>query len=93
MLELGEELLDGVQVGRIFWQEEELGAGRTDQRSHDFSFVAAEIIYDDDIAGAECGNENVLDIISETFAIDGAVNKPRSFDRPYSSAVPLFSFL
>ena len=27
VLELGEDLLDGVQVGRVFRQEEQLGAG------------------------------------------------------------------
>ena len=27
VFELGEELFDGVQVGGVFWQEEQLGAG------------------------------------------------------------------
>jgi hypothetical protein len=44
MLELGEHLLDGVQVGRVFWQEEELGAGRTDRRPNELCLVAAEIV-------------------------------------------------
>ena len=31
VLELGKDLLDGVQVGRVFRQEEELGSGGADE--------------------------------------------------------------
>ena len=51
VLELGEDLLDRVQVGRVFRQEEELGAGRADELAHGFALVAAEIVHDDDVAG------------------------------------------
>ncbi len=43
MLELGEDLLDWVQVGGIFGQEEKLGAGRPDRLADGAAFVAAEI--------------------------------------------------
>src|SRR6185312_6895111 len=39
VLELGEDLLDRVQIGRIFRQKEELCANRADECSHDFTFV------------------------------------------------------
>ena len=49
--ELGEELLDGVEVRGVFRQEERLGARRADKLAHGFAFVASEIVHDDDIAG------------------------------------------
>src|SRR2546430_14421807 len=54
VLELGEDLLDGVQVGRVFGQEEELGACRTDELTHDFASVAAEIRSEERRVGKEC---------------------------------------
>ena len=39
MLELGEELLDGVHVRRVFRQEEELGAGLANGRSHGLALM------------------------------------------------------
>jgi hypothetical protein len=47
----------GVQVGRVFWQEEEFGADRTDELANCFAPVAAEIIQDDDIAGSKDGQK------------------------------------
>ena len=49
-LELCEHLFDRVQVGRIGRQEEELDAGRPQELSHAASFVAAEVVDDDDAA-------------------------------------------
>ena len=51
VLELGEDLLDRVQIGRVFRQEEELGAGGADGVAHRLALVAAEIVHDDDVAG------------------------------------------
>jgi hypothetical protein len=39
---LATDLLNGAQVGRIFWKEE-LGPGGADELAHGFTFVAAEI--------------------------------------------------
>jgi hypothetical protein len=39
MLELGEELLDGVEVGAIGRQEEELGAGVADRCADCLCFI------------------------------------------------------
>jgi hypothetical protein len=41
MLELGKDLLDGVQVGRIFRQKDQLGAGRADEPANGFAFAQA----------------------------------------------------
>ena len=44
VLQLGKDLLDRIQVGRVAGQEEQLGAGGADQGAHALALVAAEII-------------------------------------------------
>ncbi len=80
MLELGADLFDGVQVGRVFRQEEELGAGRADELAHHFALMTAEIVHDDDVAFAQRGHEDLLDVCSKAFAIDRPLKKPRRVD-------------
>jgi len=46
VLELGKELFDRVQVGGVFWQEEQLGVDRTDELTNGFALVAAEVVHD-----------------------------------------------
>ncbi len=50
VLQLGEDLLDGIEVGRVFRQEEELGAGGADGVANGSPLVAAEIVHHDDVA-------------------------------------------
>lgn len=57
MLELGEDLFDWVEVGRVFRQEEELGACRTDGPADSMPLVAAEVIHDDDVVRPQGGGE------------------------------------
>ena len=73
VFDLGDDLLDRVQVRRVFRQEEELGAGGANELAHGFGFVAAEIVHDDDVAGMKRGSEDLLDIGPEALAIDWAV--------------------
>ena len=80
MLELGEDLFDRVQVGRVFWQEEELGAGGSDERPHRLAFVATEIVHDDDVTFAQRGQEDLLDIGSKALAVDRPLKQPRCID-------------
>ena len=77
VLELGEDLLDRIEVGRVFRQEEELGASRSDRPSNRCAFVAAEIVHDDDIARLKLRDENLLNIGAEAFAVDWAVEQAR----------------
>ena len=76
VLELGEELLDRIEVGRVFRQEEALGAGLSDGRPHGLALVRAEIVHDDDVAGLEGGHEHGLDIEAEALAVDRPVDEP-----------------
>src|SRR5437763_258057 len=80
VFELGEDLLDGVQVGRVFGQEEELGACRTDELTHDFASVAAEIVHDYDVARTKRRKQNFLYIDPKAVAIDRAIEKPWRLD-------------
>jgi hypothetical protein len=78
--EFGEDLLDGVEVGTVFREEEELGAGGADGAPHGLSFVAAEIVDDDDIARLERRDEDLLDIGEEAVAVDRPVDDAWSGD-------------
>jgi hypothetical protein len=50
-----------------------MGAGIPDSLACGLAFVTAKNIEDDDIAGRECGDQELLDIGAEAFAIDRAV--------------------
>src|ERR1700730_11311098 len=73
VLDLGEDLLDRVQVRRVFRQEEELGTCCANELAYRFGFVTAEIVHDDDVAGTQRGDEDFLDIDPEALAVDGTV--------------------
>ena len=72
-LQLGEHLLDRVQIGAVGWQEEEFGAGRADGASDCRALVTAEIIHDDDVAAVQGRHQEVLDVGQERAAIDRAI--------------------
>ena len=73
VLDLGEDLLDRVQVRRVFRQEEELGAGGADELAYNFGLVTAEIVHDYDVAGMKRGDEDLFDIGPEALTVDGTV--------------------
>jgi len=80
VFELGKDLLDRVEVGRVFRQEQQFGAGRADEPAHGFAFVAAEIVHDDDVARLQGGEENLLDIGLKGRAVDRTVEQPWRVD-------------
>jgi hypothetical protein len=78
--QLGEHLLDGIEIWTIWRQEEKLGAGRTDGLAHGVALVTAEIVHDDDVAGLERRHQELLDIGFEAFAIDRSIKDARRVD-------------
>ncbi len=78
--ELGEDLLDRVQVGRVRRQEEELGASAADRSTNGDALMAAQVVHDDDVARAERRHQELLDISEEGLAVDGAVEHARCID-------------
>jgi len=79
-LELGEDLLDRVQIGRIGRQEEELRADRPDGRANGCALVASQIVHDDDVAGLERRHEELLDPGGEALAVDWSIEDARRID-------------
>ena len=80
VLELCEELLDGVQIGRVFRQEEEPRAGRADGAADGAALVRTKIVHDDDVAWPQRRDKNLFDIEQETLAVDRPVDEPWSCD-------------
>ena len=71
--EFGEELFDGVQVGRIWRQIEQRGLRRRDGFFHASHLVAAEVVEDHDVPGLQGGAQKLPHPGQEQFAIHRAV--------------------
>ena len=80
VFQLGEQLLDRVEIGRVFRQEEQLGADRADDPADCLAAVAAEIVDDDEVVGTQCRQQHFLDVEPEAFAIDRTVDQPWRLD-------------
>lgn len=70
VFELCEDLLDGVQVGAVGWQEQQSRADAADCCTDGRPLVATQVVHDDDIAGRERRHEELLDIIEEACCVD-----------------------
>ena len=79
-LELGEDLLDRIEVGGVFRQEDEAGSDSPDRLPHRPSLVGAEIVEDHDVAWLEGRHEELFDIGAEAFAVDGPVEQAGRVD-------------
>ena len=55
-------------------QEEQLGAGAEDQLANRLALLAAEVIHDDNVAGAEGGHQELFDVSTEAGAVDRPVD-------------------
>ena len=77
VLDLGEGLLDRIEVGRVWRQIPEPRAGGFNQAAQGGRLVTTEIVHDDDVARLKLRNENLLNVGPETFAVDGAVEQAR----------------
>ncbi len=73
-LELGEELLDWVEVGRIGRQVEQHSTRGFDGVADACDLVSPEIVEDDDVARPQGGRQDLLDIGEERIAVHRAVD-------------------
>jgi hypothetical protein len=80
MFELGEDLLDRVQVRGVFGQEDQFGSARADRLSDGVAFVAAEVVLDDPIARLERWRLNRLDVDFERLSVDRTIENPGCLD-------------
>jgi hypothetical protein len=72
-LELGEDLLDRIEVGTIGRQEEQLGASRADGLPDRLALVASEVVDDHDISWPQRRHRDLLDISQKALSIDRSV--------------------
>jgi hypothetical protein len=78
--QLGECLLDRVQVGAIGRQEEQFGARRADRVPHGLALVTAQVIHHDQIAGTKVRYQELYDPGLKTLAVDRSIEHARSDD-------------
>ena len=78
LLELGEDLLDRVQVGAVTRQEQQAGAARVDRVTHARDLVARQVVGDHHIVRLERWRENLFDIGQERAAVDRAIQRSSS---------------
>lgn len=72
-LQLGEDQFDRIEVGAVGRQVEEAGSGLFDEAAYAQDLVGGEIVHDDDVAGAQGRDQDLLDVDEEGFAVHGAV--------------------
>lgn len=80
VLEFCKDLLDWIEIGAVGRQEQQPGASATDRLADGGSFVAAQIVHDDDIAGRERGYQALFDIVGEALTVDRLVEHARRVD-------------
>jgi hypothetical protein len=78
-LELGEDLLDRIEVGQVFLREDKPRADGAGRLSPGLPLVGAEIVEDHDVAGLEGRGEKLFDI-------EASALTPRSASRRSQSA-------
>ena len=74
-LQLGEDLLDRVEVRRVGWKVEQLGAHRLDGLAHAGHLVSAEVVHDHRVAPLQHGHQGVGDVGPEALAVGGSVEQ------------------
>lgn len=79
-LELGEDLLDRVQVWAVGRQEQELGTRGVDSLSDRGALVAAQVVHDNNVPGLEGRHQELLHISGEELAVDRPVEDARRID-------------
>lgn len=77
MFDLGEGLLDRIEVGGVWRQVPEPCAGCSDHLSDRLRLVTAEIVENDDIAWVQRWQEQVLDVSAEAFSVDWSIEDTR----------------
>jgi len=75
--QFGERHLDGVQVWRVGWQEDQVVALSAQEREGGTGFVGRQVVGHDDLSGLERRGELALDVSLEAGAVHRAVQNPR----------------
>ena len=84
--ELCKDLFDGIEVGRVGRQEQQVGSGVPDRGTHGAAFVAAEVVHDDDVAWLQRGHQDLGHVGKKACAVDRAVEHARCADAVMTQA-------
>jgi hypothetical protein len=80
MLKFSECVFDRVEVWAVGRKEEKPCTGTSDEGTHSSAFVAAKVVHDDDVAGPETWEKDLLNIGLEQVAIDRTIEHARCGD-------------
>jgi len=80
MLELGEDLLDRIEIRAVGGQEDQMSANGADGGSGRLALVRAKIVQDHDISLCERGDEQLVDIGCQEIAVDRFIDHPWRID-------------
>ena len=69
VFELGEDLLDRVEIGAVWGQQEYSRASGADQTADNGALVRPEIVENDDVARLERRDEPLFDVGGEALAV------------------------
>lgn len=75
--QFGERLLDWREIRRIRWQEEELASSRFDRLLNARPSMSREIVQDHDLARAQAGSQDLLNIRFKGGLVGGAIQQHR----------------
>lgn len=78
--ELGEDLLDRIEVGTVGRQVDKFGTDRLDGFADTTDFVAGEIVHDHQVAGTKRGDKLLLDIGPKHVAVHRSIHHQRRRD-------------
>lgn len=73
-LELGEHHFDRVEIGAVGRQEQQVRASSSDGAADGLALVTAEIVEHHDVAGPQCGHQELLHPSEEQRAVDRPVD-------------------
>ena len=79
-LELGEGVLDRIEVRAIWRQVQECRACCLDHGTDARPLMTGEVVHDDDVAGPEFGHEHARDVGLEARPVDGSIDDERRDD-------------
>jgi hypothetical protein len=73
VFEFGEHLFDRIEIGTVGREEQEPCSGTLDDLPDRVALVTAEVVHDDNVAGVEASEQDLLDIALEALAVDRPV--------------------
>jgi len=80
VFEFGKDLLDGVQVWRVWRQEQQVRTDAADCCADGRPLVAGEVVHDHDVARRERGHEELLDILKKARPVDRLIEHAGGVD-------------